>query len=240
MELTNNAPIASASPVNAFTSMLYEPTRTFQQLEHKPKAWFPLLVLIASTCILMFWYYATVDFPWLLDQMLATMKSPEEREAAAKVLSKTMMQVSSVGSAVVGYPLIMAVTGVYLMLVSKALSRGMSFGKGFALAVWSSVPAFLLFPLGALQIMLASSGQLDYSSLNPISLNQLLLHYDMAHPLASLMDMISPLTLWSMFLLVIGFETWAKVKRSTAIVVVAIPYLLVYGLWFAYGMSKLA
>lgn len=240
MELTNNAPIASASPVGAFTSMLYEPGKTFRQLEDKPRGWFPMIVLIVSTCALMFWYYSMVDFPWLLDQMLATMKSAEEREAAAKVMSKTMMQVSTVGSTAIGFPLIFAVTGVYLMLVSKALSRGISFGKGFALAAWSSVPAILLLPLGAMQILMASSGQLAYSELNPVSLNQLLFHYEMAHPLASLMDTVSLMTFWSMFLLVIGFETWAKVKRSTAVLVVVIPYLVIYGLWAAYGMSQLA
>lgn len=240
MELTNHAAIAGTSPVGAFTTMFYEPTRAFQQLEDKPKGWFPALVLIASTCAVMFWYYSMVDFAWLLDQMLSTMKSAEEREAAAKVMSKTMMQVSTLGSTALGYPLVFAVTGVYLMLVSKALSRGISFGKGFALAAWSSVPAILLLPLGAMQILMASSGQLSYSALNPVSLNQLLFHYDIAHPLASLMDTVSLMTFWTMFLLMIGFETWAKVKRSTAILVVLIPYLLVYGLWFAYGLSQLA
>lgn len=240
MELTNNAGIANASPVSAFATMLYEPTRTFRQLEDKPRGWFPMIVLIASTCALMFWYYAIVDFPWFLDQMLSAMKSPEEREAAAKFMSKTMMQVSTLGSTVVGYPLVFAITGLYLMLVSKALSRGMSFGKGFALAAWSSVPAILLLPLGAMQILLASNGQLSYSALNPVSLNQLVFNYDITHPLASMMDTLSLMTFWNMFLLVIGFETWAKVKRSTAILVVLIPYLLVYGLWFAYSLSKLA
>ena len=41
-------------------------------------------------------------------------------------------------------------------------------------------------------------------------------------------------------LLVIGFKTWAKVNRSTAILVVVVPHVAVYGLWLVYGMSKLA
>lgn len=239
VELTNNAPIASASPVGAFTSMFYEPTATFQRLEARPKGWFPTLVLMVSTAALTLWYFSMVDFAWLLDQMLAIMK-PEEREQAAKFMSKTMLQVSSLVSALLMLPLFFAIMGVYLMIVSKALSQGMSFGKGFALAAWSSVPGILLFPLGAMQILMASSGQLGFSGLNPVSLNQLLFHYDMTHPLATLMDTLNLTTFWSMFLLVIGFQVWAKLKRSTAILVVLIPYVLIYGLWFAYGMSKLA
>lgn len=240
MELTNNAPIASASPVGAFTTMFYEPTATFQRLEAKPRGWFPMIVLMVTSCVLSLWYFSIVDFAWLLDQMLATMKSAEEREQAAKVMSKDVMQGTSLVGALVMFPLFFVIMGVYLMIASKALSHGISFGKGFALAAWSSVPGILLLPLGAMQILMASSGQLGFSELNPVSLNQLLFHYDMAHPLASLMDILNLTTLWSIFLLVIGFETWAKVKRSTAILVVLIPNLLIYGLWAAYGMSQVA
>lgn len=240
MELTNHAPIAGASPASAFTSMFYEPTATFQRLEAKPRGWFPMIVLMASTSALMLWYFSIVDFAWLLDQMLTMMKTAEEREAAAKFMSKTTMQVSSLISGLVMLPLFSAILGVYLMIVSKALSHGISFGKGFALAAWSSVPGILLFPLGAMQILMASSGQLSFSDLNPVSLNQLLFHYDMAHPLTTLLDTLNLTTFWSIFLLVIGFEVWAKVKRSTAILVVIVPFVLVYGGWFAYGMSKLA
>ena len=219
--------------------MLYEPTATFERLEARPNGWLPTLALMLSTAALTLWYFSIVDFPWLLDQMLAVMK-PEEREAAIKVLSRTTMQVTSLVSALVMLPVFFAFMGIYLMIVSKAMSHGMSFGKSFALAAWSSVPGILLLPLGAMQILMASNGQLSFSELNPVSLNQLVFHYDMSHPLATLMDTLNLTTFWSMFLLVVGFQVWAKAKRSTAILVVLIPYVVIYGGWFAYGMSKVA
>lgn len=240
MELTSNAPIAGTSPSGALGTMFYEPTRTFQQLEARPTGWLPLLAVIASTCALMLWYYSVVDFAWLIDQVLATIGSAAEREQAASMMSKNVMLMSSLGSVLLGFPIISAILGAYLMIASKALSHGISFGKGFALAAWSSVPGLLLLPLGAMQILLASSGQLDFSALNPVSLNQLLFHYNVAHPLASLMDILSLTSFWGIFLLVVGFQVWAKVKRSTAILVVVIPHVAVYGLWLAYGMSKVA
>lgn len=240
MELTKTAPIASASSVGAFASMLYEPTRTFQQLEARPKGWFPMLVLMATSCTLMLWYFSVVDFSWLVDQMTAGMKSADEREQAAKYMTKGVMQWSTIGSTLVIFPLLFALQGVYFMIASKALSHGISFGKGFALATWSSVPGILMLPLGAMQILMASNGQLSLSELNPISLNQLLFHYDMAHPLSGLMDSLALTSFWSMFLMVVGLEVWARLKRSTAILVVLVPHVLIYGALFAYGMSKLA
>jgi hypothetical protein len=42
--------------------------------------------------------------------------------------------------------------------------------------------------------------------------------------------------------MVIGYEIWAKAKRSTAISVIVVPYAVIYGLWFAisFVMSKAA
>lgn len=239
MEMTNNAPIAGASPVSAFISMLYEPTRTFRQLEAKPRGWFPMLVLMISTSALMYWYFSVVDFAWLLEQMLASAPSAEEREAARQFMSKGFMQTSAIGGALLAVPFMFAIMGLYLMLVSKSMAQGLSFGRGFALAAWSSVPAILTVPLGAMQILMAPSGQLTFSALNPLSLNQLFFHYDMAHPLTGFLDGFSLFTVWSTVLMIIGFEVWAKVQRATALKVVLIPTVLVYGAWLAYGLSQL-
>lgn len=199
-----------------------------------------MLVLMASTAALMLWYFSIVDFDWLGEQIFAAVASAEEREQAKQFMSKGLMMGSTLGSTLIGLPIVFAITGLYLMLVSKALSHGISFGKGFALATWSSVPGILLLPLGAMQILMASSGQIEFSQLNPLSLNQLVFHYDMNHPLAGFMDALGLTTVWSTVLMVIGFEVWAKVKRSTALLVVLAPTVLIYGGWFAYGLSKVA
>lgn len=240
MELTKNVPTASTPLLSAFFAMFYEPTRTFQDLEARPRSWFPLLIMIASMAVLMGWYFSVVDFAWLSDQMIAALDTAEEREQAAKFMSKSVMQWTTVAGALVAYPVVFAIMGVYIMLVSKSLSQGLSFGKSFALAVWSSVPMILLLPLGALQIILTPSGQLGFSELNPLSLNQLLFHFDTAHPMAGLMDNLNLTTFWSIVLSVIGFEVWARVKRATAVKVVLVPYITIYGLWAAFAMSQLA
>lgn len=226
--------------MSAFTTMLYEPAATFRRLQDKPRGWVPMLVLMATTTVLMLWYFSVVDFTWLLDQMLASIKTAAEREQAAKVMSKNLLQISSLVSTLVFFPLFFVIMGTYLMIASKTLSHGLSFGKSFSLAAWAGIPGILLLPLGALQILLSSSGQLGFSDLNPVSLNQLVFHYDMANRFASLADAVSLTSVWSIVLLVIGFETWAQVKRSTALLVVLIPHVLVYGAWFAYAASKAA
>jgi hypothetical protein len=239
MELTKSADAPSASPFNALSSMLYEPSRAFQMLTPRRAGWLPMLLVMASTLTLMIWYFNAVDFSWLQEQMVTALPATE-RDAAKQFMSRGIMMGFTVAGVLVATPLIMAVTGVYLMLVSKAMNKPFTFYDGFSISAWSSLPAILSLPLGAMQILMASHGQLTMSELNPLSLNQLVFHHEMGHPMASLYDSISLPMVWSIILMVIGYEVWAKVSRATALKVVLIPYATIYGLWIAFAMSKAA
>ena len=240
MELTKTTEIASnASPFSALFAMFYEPSRAFAMLEPKRHAWLPLVLLMVCTATLMTWYFSVVDFSWLLDQMLATMK-PGDRDAARGMMTKGFLQTSTLVSTVVMYPVVCAVAGVYFMLVGKSINKDVGFGSGFALSAWAAVPGLLMLPMGAIAISMASGGQLGFSELNPLSINQLFFHHEMHHPMASVLDSIGLTSIWSLFLTIIGFQVWAKASRATALKVVLIPYAVIYGIWFAVALSKAA
>ena len=120
------------------------------------------------------------------------------------------------------------------------INKEISFSGAFALSAWASVPSLLLLPLGAIQILLAANGQVGFSELNPLSLNQLFFQYEMSHPMAAVLDSLSFTSVLGIVLLVIGFEVWTKVSRATALMVVLPPYVLFYGAWLAYAMSQTA
>lgn len=241
MELTKTADTTSGnSPFNALIAMFYEPSKAFATLEPRRHAWLPLLLVIISTCVLMLWYFNMVDIPWMVEQMNAAIPDAAAREQAGKMMSKGLLQGISLAGTVIGVPLFTALVGVYFMVIGKAISKEFTFGTGFALASWSWVPSLLTFPLGALQILLASNSQLSSSQLNPLSVNQIFFHYGMAHPLAGPLDMLNLTSIWGLALMVIGFQVWAKVARTTALKVVLIPYVTILGLWFAYALSKAA
>jgi hypothetical protein len=239
MELTKSADAASPSPFNALLSMFYEPGRAFQMLTPRRIGWLPLLLIVACSLAVMVWYFSAVDFAWLQEQMLESIPATE-RDAAKQMMTKGVMLGGTIFGVLVATPVIMAVTGVYFMLVSKAMSKSFSFYDGFSLSTWSSVPTMLALPLGAIAILMSSNGQLTFSELNPLSLNQLVFHRELGHPMAGLLDSISLPMFWSIFLMIIGYESWAKVSRSTAVKVVLVPYVTIYGLWFAFAMSKAA
>jgi hypothetical protein len=242
MELTDKAVPAHASPFSAVISMFYEPTATFDRLASRRAGWVPALLLVLSMFTVTYWYFGHfADFAWLQADMLASVTDPamREQQAQANVPRGVMTYGSAVGAGV-GMLASCAVIALYLLIVGKVRNVEFGFGKGFALAAWSALPYVLMLPLGALQMTLASSNQIPYESLFPLSLNQLLFHYERAHPLASLLEGLSLLFAWNLALLVIGYQAWAGVKRATAAKTILIPYAIVYGIWFAYALSKTA
>ena len=233
---TTQAKEAKTNPVGALFKMFYEPTAAFQQLEPKKHAWLPLILVILTMMGMTLWYFTVVDGAWFVEQLLAPMK-PAEREMAAKVMSPGMVQTSMLGGNLVGIPLVAALTALYLMLAGKITKSDIGFGTGFALTAWSYIPMVLLLPLAGIQLMMASNGQLEFSQLNPLSINQLFFQYPMGDPRAGALDALSVTSIWSSVLMVFGYKTWGKTSTATAIKVVAIPSVVIYGAWIAYAMS---
>ena len=233
---TTQSKEAKTNPFGALLKMFYEPTAAFHQLEPKKHAWLPLVLIILSMMAMTMWYFSVVDGPWFVEQLLAPMK-PAEREMAAKMMTPGMVQTSMLGGNLLGIPLVAALTSLYLMLAGKLTKTDIGFGTGFALSAWSYIPTLLLLPLAGIQLLMASNGQLEFSQLNPLSINQIFFQYPMGDPRAGALDALSVISLWSSVLMVIGFKVWGKTSMATAVKVVAIPTVIIYGAWIAFAFS---
>lgn len=226
----------STSALRTLVMMFSEPGRAFADLERRCSAWLPLLLIVVCTSVLWLWYYQAVDFSWLLDKMTATVADPGAREKAKQFMSKNALMYGSLGGTVVAIPVMFALTALYFLIVAKIMKLEIGFGKWFGFVAWASVPALLSLPLGAMQILLAHNGQLAPGQINPVSLNSLLFHIEMGQRWASLLDSLSLIHFWSWALMVFGFQYWSKSSRATSIFVVLLPYILIYGIWFAKNM----
>ena len=238
MELTKTADISNNSPFAALITMFYDPMKAFAMLRERRAVWLPLLLTIGLSAALLFYYYAVVDFEWVKERMLATITDPAQREQSMSMMTKPMIMAGSMSGALLGIPIMCAIIGVYFMIAGKITSTEFSFGQGFALAAWSSVPMIITTVLGLMQVMLSSTGKVEFGDLNPLTLNQLFFHIEMGKPWAALLESISLSTIWQIILLVVGFQVWAKVSRATALKVTLVPYVVIYGIWIAYSMMS--
>jgi hypothetical protein len=215
-------------------NVILEPSPTFSRLKSKTNAWLPLLVLILLSLAITYWWISTLDFPWLVEHMLAAQPkaTPEMREAMTRFMTPTSMLWTSVIGAVLGTLVLMALTALYYLIAGKLMGVAIGYGKWFGFAVWTSVPSLLKFPLSALQIV-TSHGRLAPEDLNMLSLNYLALHLPASNPWANLAGAIDLTVIWSIAIATIGLKAWTGRSTGTCVTVAVLPYLIIYGLWAA-------
>ncbi len=218
------------SPFSTLIGIFLEPSKSFAAIEKKSMVWLPLVLSMLGGAALLFFYYQQVDFAWLQDKLLAGKDmEPAQREAALKFMTKNMLIGMSMIGALIGPPIVYAITALYYIIVAKVADIPTGYGKWFTLAAWASVPNLLGLVLGFIQIALSDHGRLAPNQLNPLTLNQLFFHIDLNLPWASLLDSINVCSVWTIVLLVIGFQSWSKKSRVASIAIVLTPIVLILG-----------
>lgn len=214
--------------------MFYEPGKAFAAIREKSHSWLPLLAIMAGSAAMLYWYFQTVDFAWMVDQAAAGTPdmTAEQREAMHKVMSPTLMTWSALGGVLLGTPIAYALYALYYLLAGKFIGSDISYGKWFALTAWTSLPRLLVLPLMALQIM-TSGGRVAMEDLSMVSLNFLLLHLPAAHPWAGFFNSLDLPLLWSVVLTVIGLRVWTGRSLATCITISVLPVAIIFGLWAA-------
>jgi len=228
--------------MNTLVAVFLEPAKAFAAVRERSMIWLPLLLLIGGNIALMAWYYSVVDFPWLQDHLISGMGNvPPEQAAAVKgFMQRGTMTISAIVGIAVAVPAILLISAVYYLLVGKAMGNEFSFGKWFAFSTWASVPALLLIPVGAVQILSHGNGQLAPELINPLNLNTLLFGLPLDNAWAGLLNSISVATIWSLVVSVIGYRVWTARSTLASALVVLVPYLVIYGIWAAFAAMRAA
>lgn len=223
------------SPLNTLVAIFLEPAKAMAAVRERSMVLLPLLLPVLGNIALMAWYYGMVDFPWLQDQMISAMGNvpAEQAEAARGFMQRgTMMTGAVIGIGVV-VPLMLVLSAVYYLLVAKVMGSELGFGKWFAFNTWAAVPGLLLIPVGVVQILTHSHGQLAPEALNPLTLNTLLFQLPSGSAWAGMLNSINLTMIWSIVVAVIGFRVWMNKSTVTSAIVVLAPYVVIYGIWAA-------
>ena len=213
-----------------------QPPKAFDALDERPRFWFPLLLAIVVGLVTTMWYFKVVDLTWLLDE--STRNTPrmaamteEQRRAALQVISPNMIIIPGVLGVVLVVPIVHLLGAVYYLLAGKIVNVQRSFRHWFALSTWTALPT-LLSAIPAIVILATTgNGQIDQSSVQPLSLNELFLHRHMGDPGYSLFVSLSILMPLSWLLAAIGVRQWSKRSWLFSWIFVLVPSILIYGCW---------
>lgn len=216
------------------------PSSAFAELRERPRFWFPLLLLVATTAAMLFWYYSIVDIEWLKDAMFSNnpdiQKLPEDQRAATMgMMTRTTMLWGSVIGSVVGIPIVFAVSALYLLVAAKVtrLPRELGFKHWFALSCWTSLPLLLSTVVAAIFLIMSDTTQVSPSALQPLSLNELVLHRPFGSPGHSLFESLTIPNLLGWALMIIGVHVWSQRSWLFSSLFVLVPTFVIYGIWSA-------
>ncbi|MEN9705088.1 MAG: hypothetical protein RLZZ393_967, partial [Pseudomonadota bacterium] len=150
---------------------------------------------------------------------------------AVQAMSGGVMKFMSVASVLVMVVLIRLLEASWYLLAAKVTHVQRGFRQWFALACWTSLPTLLTTIPAVFVLATTTNGQIENGALNPLSLNELLLHRHMGEPGYSLLVSIGPLQLLAWWLSWVGVRHWSGRSGLFSAVFVLLPPLVIYGVW---------
>lgn len=197
--------------------------------------WVPLGTVLAVMAAFWSYYYLTVDFAWLAEQLISQQSAQmtaEQREQAIAFMNPGFLIASTLIGGLVFIFVIHALIALYLFIIAKVTGdEENGYGRWFAASVWSGFPGVLSMLAMALNYALADGNQISQQELSVTNLNALLFHFPMQHPWAGFAAALDLTAFWQIGLLALAVSLFTGRDYGKSLGIAAAPFLLIFGLW---------
>jgi hypothetical protein len=189
-----------------------------------------------TTGAMMAWYYSVVDIDWLREQLFASnadiqKMAPEQRAAAMNFVGRNMLLISSVVGACMGIPFFYLLTALYFLVVAKVAKIPLGLKHWFSLVSWCSLPVLLNVLAAVIFLLLRDNDQIAPGVMQPLSLNELVLHIPMGAKGQTFFESMSIPAILNSILTIIGMRAWSERSWLFCTFVSLLPVALIYGVW---------
>jgi hypothetical protein len=216
--------------VNTFIA----PSKTFTDLRRNASWWGPWLLISVFSLLFIYAMGRQIGFDQISRNQIAHSsradqfeKLPADQQAKQIHLSSTIIRYAAHGSPVMILFYFLISTVVLWATFKIAAGAETSFGQAYAIVMYASLPGIVGAILGVISLFAGVDPE-GFDISNPVGTN--LAYYldptttgKFLHGMASAIDLIN---IWTIVLIGIGFACTSKVKRSTAIGIVVVWYLV--------------
>jgi len=209
------------------------PSKTFTDLRRNASWWGPWLLISIFSMLFIYAMGRQIGFDQISKNQVAHSsradqfeKLPADQQARQIHLSSNIIRYFAYGSPVLILFYFLVTTVVLWATFKIAAGAETTFGQAYAIVMYASLPGIVGAILGIISLFSGVDPE-GFDINNPVGTN--LAYYldpvttgKFLRGMASALDLI---TIWTIVLMGIGFACTSKVKRSTAIVIVAAWYL---------------
>jgi hypothetical protein len=227
--VSESAPLSEgARIVNTFVA----PTKTFTDLRRNASWWTPWLLISIVSLLFVFVMGKQIGFEQISKNSIAQSSRAEQFEKLPPDQRAQQLQLTTTITRYISYSLpvlnliVFVVIAAVLMGTFKIAGAGVPFKTSLAIVTYGSLPGIIGAVLG-IASMFAGVDPAGFNAQNPVATNPAYFMDPAANKflygMASALDVF---ILWNIVLMGIGFACNSKVKRSTAIAIVAGSYLI--------------
>jgi Yip1 domain len=209
------------------------PTKTFTDLKRSASWWAPWLVISIFSILFIFATSQRVGFEQVNKNAIAHSKRADQFDKLSPDQQAAQLRIGSLLVAGFGYgsPVLLLLScligSLVIWLVFKMAAADTTFPQAYAILMYAWLPGIFGAILGAVSLFAGVNPE-GFDINNPVGTN--LGYYldpdttgKFVRSLASALDVF---TIWSIVLVGIGFACTSKVKKSTAITIVVVCYLV--------------
>ncbi len=211
-----------------------DPSKVFTALRERPTFLVPMAVMVAVTVGMTLAYFLRVDPAWYADFFLTMagneMTTAEMAQAKQFMPAAATQGYIAAGAVLIVIPLVYVIYAVYYLLAGKIAGAAVTFKHGLALSAWGSLPGALGIIVGLVGALVMAP-QTPQHSLMLTHVDPLLVQLPFDHALSSFAKGFDLLVFWSVGLGALGWKIFTRSSWTTAIVVAALPSVLIFGIW---------
>jgi hypothetical protein len=211
------------------------PSKTFTDLRRNASWWAPWILISIFSVAFMYTISKQITFEQISRNQIAHSSRADQFDKLPADQQARQIQLASKITAYIGYAMPLVILFIFLIeavvlwaTFNIGVGAETTFSQAFAIIMYSALPGLVHATLGIITLFAGVNPE-GFDINNPVGTN--LAYYldpdttgKFIRALASSIDIIN---IWTIILIGIGFACTSKVKRSTAITIVAVWYLLV-------------
>jgi hypothetical protein len=218
-------------------NVFFAPSKTFTDIRRNASWWVPWLIISLLSIGFMYTIGQKIGYEDLARKTIMTSKAADQFEGLSAEQQDQRIQMTAKFMKIAGYAspvslllVTVIVAGILLGLFNFGAGAEVSFKQSLAVVWYSWLPSILSSILALISIVIGSANDSfkeGFNLQNPVATNPAYFMDPTQHKfLYGLASGVDVFAIWIVILLGIGFSSISKVKRGTAIGMVASAYIV--------------